>query len=95
MGRLLDKADCVRVLPIGYWRHPRHVTWLHSLLFAASVAQIRRERPRLAKCARNRAEIFALPIKGATNDYAVVVGDCGREPPTRHLQTCNLLRAPG
>jgi hypothetical protein len=65
----------------GYWRRPSHVTWLHGLLFAANVAQIRRERPQIVKCARIRAEIF-LPIKGAANDWR---WSTTTYPPTRNL----------
>jgi hypothetical protein len=62
------------------------VTRLHPcLLFAANLAQIRRERPDIVKCDRNRAEIFALPIKGAANELAVMVNDHQRATPTRNL----------
>ena len=36
---------------------------MHYQKFAANVAQTRPERPQIVKCARNRAEILALPIK--------------------------------
>jgi hypothetical protein len=62
-GDAWTAADYAHVLPINCWCHPCYVTWFHGLLFAANVAQIRRERPQFVKCARNRAEIFALPIK--------------------------------